>query len=112
MRFKNPSPHKFKYVKMNSDPMALKSKSKLSKLSMVPVKIGTETTDYTFEHMRNSIKLAQSADNVHAHGVHAERDVALTSRWESLPLYLQGDHMPKMELFKNFKKSLDNLSKV
>lgn len=91
--------------------MAMKSKSKLSKLSMVPVKTGTETMEYTFEHMKNSIRIAQSADNVHPYGVSAEKDVVLTSRWEALPLYVNGDHMPKMELFKNFKKSLGNLRK-
>ena len=91
--------------------MALKTKTKTSKLSLVPVKTETDTTEYTFEHLKNSLRIAQLADSVYSQGSYAEKDVMLTGRWESLPLYVQGDHMPKMELFKNFKKTVGNLRK-
>ncbi len=86
------------------------TKKKKPKLSVVPTKIeGTPSTNHTLESISRSVTMAKNADNHHKYAVHAQRDYTVTKNWESLPIYHQGDHMPKMELFKNFKRTVNNV---
>ena len=84
-------------------------KKKRSKLSAVPKKTGTTSTNYTLDSIRRSVNMAGNADNHHRYAVHAQKDYHVTNNWESLPIYHHGDHMPKMELFKNFKKTVNKV---
>jgi hypothetical protein len=86
------------------------TKKKKPKLAVVPVKTeGTPSNDYAMDSIRQSVIMAKNADNHHKYAAHAQRDYNVTKNWESLPLYHQGDHMPKMELFKNFKRTVNNV---
>ena len=86
------------------------TKKKSKKLSVVPKRAKQNTTsDYTVEGIKSSVIVAEQADNHHPHTFHAQRDVNLTRNWESLPIYNHGDHMPKRELFKNFKKTVNKV---
>jgi hypothetical protein len=87
------------------------TKEKPSKLSMVPVRAESEpvASDYTFECIRKSIRTAETMDNHYRYGVHAERDAIITQNWESLPIYLHGDHASMRELFNNFKKTVSKV---
>ena len=86
------------------------TKKKRSKLSVVPIKTeGTASTNYAMDSIRRSVNMAENADNHHKYAVHAQKDYNVTNNWESLPIYHQGDHMPKMELFKNFKRTVNNV---
>lgn len=89
--------------------MAKKKKPELS--NMVPVRVSRDsaTLEYTFDRISDSVSIAQSADNHHAHPAAAQKDAELTRNWESLPLYEHGDHAPKKELFKFFKKTINLL---
>jgi len=107
VRFKNPSPPKYKRS-VECDTMVVKKK-KRSKLSVVPKKTkGTSSTNYALGSIRRSVSMAENADNHHKYAVYAQKDYNITNNWESLPIYHHGDHMPKMELFKNFKKTVNN----
>jgi len=85
-------------------------KKKSKKLSLVPKRTdGNLACDYALESVTASVRVAEQADNHHRHTMHAQRDAELTHKWESLPIYNHGDHMPKMELFKNFKKAVNSV---
>jgi len=85
-------------------------KKKRSKLSAVPKKTkGTSSTNYTLGSINRSVRMAENADNHHKYAVQAQKDYQVTNKWESLPIYHHGDHMPKMELFKNFKKTVNKV---
>ncbi|MCP4648275.1 MAG: hypothetical protein GY852_11200 [bacterium] len=94
---------------MNRDNMVVKKK-KRSKLSAVPKKTeGTTSTKYALGSIRRSVNMAENADNHHKYAVHAQKDYNITNNWESLPIYHHGDQLPRMELFKNFKKTINNV---
>ncbi len=85
-------------------------KKKAKKLSLVPKKTKEHvTSNYSNEGVSASIRMAQQADNHYARVIHGQKDVELTHKWESLPIYNHGDHMPKMQLFKNFKKTVNEV---
>ena len=84
-------------------------KKKKSKLSMVPSKTEQTVSNYTIESIRSSLRTAEQADNHHSHAFAAQRDIDLTHNWESLPIYRHGNHLPKMELFKNFKRTVNQV---
>ncbi|MCP4647727.1 MAG: hypothetical protein GY852_08375 [bacterium] len=86
------------------------TKKKSKKLSLVPKRTEQNmTSNYTIESIRNSLTVAEQADNHYPHAFHAQRDVNLTKNWEALPIYNHGDHLPKMELFKNFKRTVNKV---
>lgn len=82
---------------------------KSPRLSCVPRKAESSSTDYTLDSIMRSLEIAEKTDNHYKYAVHAEKDYNLTNKWETLPIYEQGDHMPKMELFKNFKKTVNKV---
>ena len=85
-------------------------KRKSKKLSLIPRRTEENViSNYTLESVSTSVRMAQQADNHYVHTVAGQKDVELTRQWESLPIYTHGDHMPKMELFKNFKKAVNNV---
>ncbi len=85
-------------------------KKKSKKLSIVPKRTEPAlTSSYAIENVRNSVRVAEQADNHYRYAVHAQKDVELTHKWESLPIYHHGDQLPRMELFKNFKKTLNKV---
>ena len=86
------------------------TKKKSKKLSVVPKRTDENlASDYAIESVKASVRVAEQADNHYRYTMHAQRDVELTHKWESLPIYNHGDHMPKMELFKNFKRAVNNI---
>ncbi|MBD3397802.1 hypothetical protein GF412_01545 [Candidatus Micrarchaeota archaeon] len=87
--------------------VAVKRKNK--KLLSVPKKAVSSSADYTLDSIMRSLEMAESADNHYRYAVHAQKDYNLTNKWESLPIYHHGDHLPKMELFKNFKRTVNKV---
>jgi hypothetical protein len=85
------------------------ARKKSSRLSCVPKKAESSSTGYTLDSIMRSLEIAEKADNHHRYAVHAEKDYNITQKWEALPLYHHGDHMPKMELFKNFKRTVNKV---
>lgn len=105
--------------------MPRKEKVKHPVLSMVPVKTEapeeqliykktegksetTFATEFSIERIAESINKAQGGRH-HHHIAHAEKAVDLQHRWESLPIYHEGDYFPKKQLYTNFKRVLQDV---
>ncbi|MBN2121662.1 hypothetical protein JW721_01215 [Candidatus Micrarchaeota archaeon] len=91
--------------------MLKQKKATNEKLSAVPVKVEEcpATVSHTIAHLYTSMGIAQRQDSHHAHPIHAEHDVNLTHRWESLPLVEDAPHAPKRELFNSFKGAVNQI---
>ncbi len=99
--------------------MPRKEKVKHPMLSMIPVKTempeeqlvykkSTDkcpcvVSDFSLERIADSITKADSAGH-HTNMAHAEKAMNLQHKWESLPIYHEGDYFPKRQLFSNFKR--------
>ena len=104
--------------------MQKKEKAKHPVLSMVPVKTESPeeqmvykksegassliVSDFSLERISDSITKANSAGH-HTNMAHAEKAMNLQHKWESLPIYHEGDYFPKKQLYTNFKRVLQDV---
>ena len=96
-------------VKMNRDTMK-GAKKKKNRLSVVPEKVGHSLVyAKSIGGIKQSLVIAEQVDNHYSHVHLAQRDINLSSKWEGLPIYHDGEHLPKLVLFKNFKRAVNNV---
>ena len=60
--------------------------------------------EFSLERIAASVKSAEGGRHHHHLTSHAEKAMNLQSKWESLPIYHEGDYFPKRQLFSNFKR--------
>ncbi|MEM4272152.1 MAG: hypothetical protein QXH30_01045 [Candidatus Bilamarchaeaceae archaeon] len=66
-------------------------------------------SEFSLGRISNSIAKAEGMRHHYSHIHHAEKAVNLQHKWESLPIYHEGDYFPKRQLYTNFKRVLQDV---